>query len=159
LKALSGSTEDEIRLFVKDFRDEFKQWNGWEKGSPKRVNNLTEKVEMEKKLKVRINMAGHQRASMEWNKLKSRFKDHYSMEIQDGFKVVVCKLKKNPLGITSIAYPVDQEHLPDWFKELPFDHDAMEQGLIDKKLDNILGVLKWKLKRPEDDSAWDNIFS
>lgn len=158
MMALSGSTEDEIREFIKNFRDEFRNWPGWEKGSPKRVNNLTEKVALEEKL-GKINMAGHQRASMEWNKLKKRFKDHYSMEIQDGFKVVVCKLKRNPLGITSIAYPVDQEHLPDWFKELPFDHDAMEEGMIDKKIDNILGVLKWKLKRAEDDTTWDSIFT
>ena len=128
------------------------------KGAPKRVNNLTEKVALEKKF-GRVNMAGHQRASMEWNQLKARFKDNYSMEIQDGFKVVVCKLKKNPLRITSIAYPMDQEHLPDWFKELPFDHEAMEEALIDKKIENILGVLKWRLKRPEDDTTWGSIFS
>lgn len=149
MKTLSGTPEEEIRGFIKEFRDDFRTWKGWEKGTPKRVNNLTEKVAMEEKF-GRVNMAGHQRASMEWNKMKKRFKDNYSMEIQDGFKVVVCKLKKHPLKITSIAYPVDQEHLPDWFKELPFDHDAMEEALIDKKIENILGVLKWKLKRPEE---------
>ena len=156
--ALSGSTEDEIRIFIKEFRDDFRKWPGWEKGTPKRVNNLTEKVDLEKKF-GRVTMAGHQRASMEWNKLRDKFNDKYSLEIQDGSKVVVCKLKKNPLKITSIAYPVDQEHLPDWFKELPFDDEAMEETLIDKKIDNILGILNWQLKRPEDDTAWDSIFS
>lgn len=158
MMALSGSSEEDIRLFVKTFRDDFRKWKGWEKGAPKRVNNLTEKVSMEKKF-GRVNMAGHQRASMEWNKLREKFKDYYSTEIQDGAKVIVCKLKNHPLKITSIAYPVDQEHLPDWFKELPFDHEAMEEALIDKKISNILGVLKWNLKRPEDDTTWDNIFS
>ena len=115
-------------------------------------------MDLEKKF-GRVPMAGHQRASMEWNKLREKFGDNYSLEIQDGSKVVVCKLKKNPLKITSIAYPVDQEHLPDWFKELPFDDDAMEEGLIDKKIDNILGILKWNLKRPEDDTSWNSIFA
>jgi len=159
MQALSGVGEDDIRLFIKEFRDDFKKWNGWDKGTPKRVNNLTTKVEMEERLGARVNMAGHQRASMEWNKLKKRYKDHYSMDIQDGSKVVVCKLIKNSMGITSIAYPVDQEVLPDWFKEMPFDHELMEEGLIDKKLDNILGVLKWRLKRAEDNTSWDSIFS
>jgi len=159
MMALSGSSEEEIRLYIKDFREDFRSWDGWNKGAPKRVNNLTEKVDKEKTLGMRTSMAGHQRASMAWNDLRKKFNDHYSMEIQDGFKVVVCKLKKNPLGITSVAYPVDQEHLPEWFKELPFDHDLMEEGMIDKKIENILGVLKWKLKRAEDDTTWDNIFS
>lgn len=158
MQTLSGSTEEEVCAYIREFRTEFRKWKGWEKGAPKRVNNLTEKVALEEKF-GRVNMAGHQRASMEWNKLRERFKDNYSMEIQDGFKVVVCKLKKNPLRITSIAYPMDQEHLPDWFKELPFDHEAMEEALIDKKIENILGVLKWRLKRPEDDTTWGSIFS
>ena len=41
--------------------------------------------------------------------------------IMDGFKVVVCKLRTNALGYTSIAYPTDQLRLPKWFQELPFD--------------------------------------
>ena len=31
--------------------------------------------------------------------------DKYSQEIVDGMKVIVCKLKTNPLGYTSVAYP------------------------------------------------------
>jgi hypothetical protein len=36
-------------------------------------------------------------------------------------------------------------HLPDWFKSLPFDVDGMEQTVLDGKLENLLGVLKWDL--------------
>ena len=34
---------------------------------------------------------------------------------------------------------------PDWFKELPFDDDAMESTIIDNKLDNLIGVLEYDI--------------
>ena len=61
--------------------------------------------------------------------------------------------------MTSIAYPVDQEHLPDWFKELPFDHEGMEDALIDSKLKNLVGVLNWRIKRPEEDTTFNSFFT
>ena len=67
------------------------------------------------------------------------------MQVVDGMKVIVCKLKDNPLGWTSIAYPTDELHLPQWFRELPFDDAAMESTVIDGKLDNLLGVLDWDI--------------
>lgn len=158
IKILSGSTEEEISEYVREFRLQFREWDGWDKGTPKRVNGLTKKVELEAKL-GRVAMAGHQRASKNWNTLRHMHGDHYSMEIQDGAKVVVCKLLNNPLKMTSVAYPVDQEHLPDWFKDLPFDHDGMEEALIDQKLENLVGVLKWILKKPEDDTTFGDLFT
>lgn len=158
MMTLQDSTEEEVMEYVRQFRKEFRGWPGWEKGTPKRVNALTKAVEMEKTL-GRVNMAGHQRAAMNWNNLKKMHSDNYSMEIQDGFKVIVCKLLPNPLKLKSVAYPTDQEHLPEWFKELPFDHNSMEDTLIDSKLKNLLGVLKWTLKRPEDDTTFDSLFN
>ena len=60
-------------------------------------------------------------------------------------KTIVCKLKQNPLGWTSIGYPTDETHIPQWFKDLPFDHSEMEATVVDQKLDNLLGVLEWDL--------------
>jgi hypothetical protein len=71
--------------------------------------------------------------------------DKYSMQIVDGMKTIVCKLKSNPLGWTSIGYPTDETHIPQWFKDLPFDHSEMEATVVDQKLDNLLGVLEWDL--------------
>jgi hypothetical protein len=71
--------------------------------------------------------------------------DKYSMQIVDGMKTIVCKLKSNPLGWTSIGYPTDETNLPGWFKELPFDDSEMEATVVDQKLDNLLGVLGWDL--------------
>ena len=64
-------------------------------------------------------MPGHVRASINWNTLKRMNGDKYSQEIVDGMKVIVCKLKQNPLGFTSVAYPTDELRMPEWFKELP----------------------------------------
>ena len=61
-----------------------------------------------------------------WNNVKKMYKDQHSMDIMDGAKVIVCKLKNNPLGYTSIAYPVDELRIPQWFKDLSFDDEAME---------------------------------
>jgi len=55
----------------------------------------------------------------------------------------VCKLKDNMFGFTSVAYPIDESNLPDWFKQLPFDDDTMLETIIDNKIENLLGVLNW----------------
>jgi hypothetical protein len=72
----------------------------------------------------------------------------------DGMKLVVCKLKPNALGMTSIAYPTDQLRLPEWFKELPFDLEGMIKGLVDEKVENMLGVLDWGIR--EDTNITNN---
>jgi len=91
-------------------------------------------------------MPGHVRAALNWNTMRRINGDNYSMQIVDGMKVIVCKLKSNALGWTSIAYPTDELHLPQWFRELPFDDGAMETSVIDGKIDNLLGVLDWDLE-------------
>jgi hypothetical protein len=105
-------------------------------------------------------MPGHVRAALNWNYLRRVNGDNYSMKMVDGMKVVVCKLKPNPLNFTSIAYPTDELRLPNWFIELPFDDSAMEKTLVDKKIDNLLGVLNWELEENTDtNSTFDDLFS
>ena len=141
---LTGSGRDDIVEKVLRFKHEFKERPGWEKGTPKRVNNLTKYTKEEKRL-GKANMPGHVRAGMNWNTMKRMNGDKYSLQIIDGMKVIVCKLKANPLGWTSIAYPTDELHLPQWFKELPFDDSTMEATIVDQKVENLLGVLNWNL--------------
>ena len=102
---------------------------------------------------------GHVRGSLNWNMLRDIYNDNASMTIQDGFKVIVAKLRENPLGLNSVAYPVDQLILPDWFKNLPFDNEAMEEALITKKIDNLLGVLKWDLNEGRNNETFEELFS
>jgi DNA polymerase elongation subunit (family B) len=163
---LEGSTKDEIFSRIKQFRILFKERPGWEKGTPKRVNNLTKFWQAEhpydkligKRVYKRANMPGHVRAALNWNTLKDMNSDRYSMPIVDGAKTIVCKLRPNPMGFTSVGYPIDENHLPEWFKELPFDHDGMQSTIIDSKLSNLLGVLNWDLQETQQSVLFESLF-
>jgi len=154
---LNGGQEQAVLDFISEFRTEFKAFPGWDKGSPKRANNVTKYREKEKAL-GKANLPGHVRASLNWNTLKDLHNDKYSMGIIDGAKVIVCKLKDNPLGYTSVAYPTDELRLPQWFKDLPFDDDAMENAVIDEKLGNLIGVLKWDLTSTQTYNNFNSLF-
>lgn len=156
-KVLTDATEEEILNMISAFRTEFKARPGWEKGSPKRANNITEYQKKEEK-QGKANMPGHVRASINWNTLKRMFNDKYSMNITDGAKVIVCKLKDNPLGFTSVAYPVDELRLPQWFKDLPFNHDEMESTIIDNKINNLIGVLNWDIQSTSQSNTFNKLF-
>ena len=156
-KVLTGASEKEVLDHISEFRLAFKTRPGWEKGSPKRANKITEYEAKEKKA-GKANMPGHVRASINWNTLKRMFNDKYSMNITDGAKVIVCKLKQNPMGFTSVAYPVDELRLPQWFKDLPFDHAEMEQTIIDNKLENLIGVLNWDIRSTEEKNTFNSLF-
>ena len=156
-KVLTGASEQEVLDFISDFRTAFKARPGWEKGSPKRANKITEYRHKEER-QGKANMPGHVRASINWNTLKRMFDDKYSMNITDGAKVIVCKLKQNPLEYSSVAYPVDELRLPKWFKELPFDHEEMEATIIDNKLDNLIGVLNWDVRSTEQTNTFNKLF-
>ena len=141
---LTGVERDAIIEKIRKFKYVFKERPGWEKGSPKRANNVTMYQAKEAKA-GKANMPGHVRAAINWNTMRRMNSDNYSLQVVDGMKVIVCKLKTNPLGWTSIAYPTDEMHLPQWFKELPFDDAEMEATVIDGKIDNLLSVLEWDL--------------
>ena len=157
-KVLNNAQEKEILERISEFRTEFKARPGWEKGSPKRANNIADYQAQEEK-KGKANMPGHVRASINWNTLKRMNGDKYSQQIVDGMKVIVCKLKDNPLGFTSVAYPVDELRLPKWFQDLPFDHSEMETTIINNKLDNLIGVLDWDLESTTQDNTFGKLFS
>ena len=148
----------------------------WLKGMPKRVNNLTYyteaynkafsmnksaslyKLEKLKEENTKVMIPGHVRASINWNNMLLANSDAYSMKITDGMKVIVCRLKSNNMGYTSIAYPTDEMQLPDWFKELPFDDADMEKAVVDKKVENLLGVLKWDLSATDTTNTFHSLF-
>jgi hypothetical protein len=141
---LTGVSREGIIEKIRKFKYEFTERPGWEKGSPKRVNNLTMYGDKEIR-EGKANMPGHVRAALNWNNLRRMNSDNYSIQIVDGMKTIVCKLRPNPLGWTSIGYPTDELHLPQWFKDLPFDDAEMEATVIDGKIDNLLSVLDWNL--------------
>jgi DNA polymerase elongation subunit (family B) len=156
-----GKPKEEVIEKIKEFKRTLSEQDSWTKGSPKSVNKLTMYGEKEaKSSKGRENMPGHVRAALNYNYLRRVNSDQYSQKIVDGMKVVVCKLKSNPLGFTSIAYPTDELRLSKWFTDLPFDDEAMEQTLVDEKIENLLGVLDWDLRSVTDTkSTFDELFS
>jgi DNA polymerase elongation subunit (family B) len=158
---LGGKTREDVIERIKEFKIELGKQDSWTKGSPKSVNKLTMYGELEANSKTgKANMPGHVRAALNWNYLRKVNNDNYSMKMVDGMKVIVCKLKSNPIGFTSIAYPTDELRLPSWFTELPFDDSAMEATLVDKKIENLLGVLNWDLRENTDtNSTFDDLFN
>jgi DNA polymerase elongation subunit (family B) len=159
MDVLTGTQRDAIIEKIRDFKLIFQDRPAWEKGTPKRVNNLTKFTAAEAR-EGRANMPGHVRAAMNWNNLRRMMGDNYSMQIVDGMKTVVCKLRDNPLGYTSVGYPTDEAHIPAWFKELPFDDDAMETGIVDQKVENLLGVLNWQIaENTQIKTTFDDLFS
>jgi hypothetical protein len=150
---------DDVIEHIRKFKYEFMERPGWEKGSPKRVNNLT-KYGAAEAAQGRANMPGHVRAAMNWNNLKRMHGDNYSTSIVDGMKTVVCKLKENALGYTSVGYPTDELHIPQWFKDLPFDDSLMEATIVDQKVENLLGVLEWQIGENTDiATTFDSLFT
>lgn len=149
--------EDEILNRIVEYREEFRKLPPWKKGSPKAVNKVTwykEQLNQGKKLSI----PGHVRASWNWNNLRKANSDNYSMEIVDGMKIIVCKLRNNPMGYTSIAYPTDETRLPEWFKELPFDESLMEETILDNKLNNLIGQLGYNISSTNVSNTFNTLF-
>ena len=176
LDCLNKHSEDDVIQKIKDYKAYFKSLDPWKKGMPKRVNNLTMYEEkMLKQAKVPENyrlhklnalkeektnnmVPGHVRGSINYNNLLKVHGDNYSMKITDGAKVIVCRMKNNPMGYTSVAYPTDELQLPQWFKDLPFDEDAMEEAVLDKKITNVIGQMGFDLKRMNESETLQNFF-
>ena len=163
MDALCDKGETVVVDKITEFKEKFEALKPWQQGTPRAVNKLTyyrekELLHMTNKLTNQtqgsLTMPGHVRASLAWNNLKEMHRDQHAMKILDGQKVIVCKLKQTSENrLTSIAYPVDEVHLPDWFTNLPFDSDDMMEGIVDQKVKNLLGVLNWDLSRTKKDHA------
>lgn len=171
LDVLRGTPPDRLYADVKAFRQAFRERPGYEKGAPKKVSNLTSFITRAEAIErvgsileprgiaVTVTMPGHVRASWNWNRLCDQHHDHHAMRITDGMRIIVCKLRPNSYSFTSIAYPVDQPHLPEWFTGLPFDDAAMEETIIDNKILNLVGVLEWWDMRATKQQAADDLIT
>lgn len=149
-------TFEELVKIVEEFRQEFRQMEPHRRGSPCRVSNLTiglnkhnaynEYVEdgyvgLDKpKLHFSVPAAFNTNALMDINK------EHRWDYIRDGDKIEVLTLLKNPYNYNAVAIKTGEIYVPEWFKKLPFDNDKHEKKLIDKKLENVFGVLGWKFE-------------
>jgi hypothetical protein len=62
------------------------------------------------------------------------------------------------MGYTSVAYPTDELNLPQWFKDLPFDEEAMEETVLDKKVANVIGPMGFDLSRTTQSETLSTFF-
>lgn len=163
LDTLTNRGENFVVDKVRDFKRQFEDMKPWQQGTPRKVNKLThykDKIEaaMEQKLKGytvgNLHVPGHVTASLNWNRLREIHNDHQSTKIIDGQRIVVCKLKVTPENsMSSVAYPADETRLPEWFTSLPFAADEMMATVVDKKVSNLLSVLKWDFSRAKKEHA------
>lgn len=142
LKSLltTGNT-DNLQKILKDFKQtDWQNLKPWQKGTPKAVNKLTFYTnEYNKTGKCTV---GHVMGAINWNNLIAMNNDRKSPKIKDGDKVIVCKMKDgNIYNMKSVAYPIDLNILPKWFKELPFDEQKMSGSVVDKTIESVFGVL------------------
>lgn len=173
--ALSGHSEEDVISKIRDFRAHLRDHKPWEIGVPKRVNNLTMYTEKYIRIhgldhkniltnrrpykKEKNNMIpGHVQASIHWNMLREMNGDRYSMPITDGMKTIVCRIKPGPIGFDSVAYPIDEMNLPEWFMNLPFDYDLMEEIILRKKVKNVLGAMDWDIDAAFQSQALGDFF-
>jgi len=163
LDTLLDKGENAVIEKIRLFKEQFEDLKPWKQGTPRAVNKLThyrDKIELAGIQKAKgitvgnLHVPGHVTASLAWNRLKEIHRDQHAMRIIDGQKIIVCKLKINAENnLSSIAYPVDEAHLPDWFLNLPFDSDEMMGSIVDQKVKNLLGVLNWDLSRTNKEHA------
>jgi hypothetical protein len=159
MDTLTDKGENFVIEKIRLFKEQFENMKPWQQGTPRAVNKLThykEKLEDAglKKLKGvkvgNLHVPGHVTASLAWNRLKEINMDQHAMRIIDGQKIIVCKLRETVENtLTSIAFPVDENHLPSWFLNLPFDSEGMQAGIVDQKVKNLVGCLNWSLDRTQ----------
>jgi DNA polymerase elongation subunit (family B) len=166
MDVLTGVDQQTMYNKVKAFRQAFKTRPGWEKGSPKKVSDLSvhadDLAQLNKRglsgraVKAKKSTTPQQvQASLNYHALCDIHNDRYAMRITDSARIIVCKLLANSYAMNCIAYPIDELQLPSWFKKLPFDHVAMEDTIIDMKLSNLVGVLGWDLSLTKERAAAD----
>lgn len=143
---LVDGSKEKLYEILKEFgKTKWSQLEPWEKGRPKACNKL--KFYTDEYNKTGKCSVGQVMASINWNKLIDANNDKISPKVLDGDKVIVCSLNpNNAYGMKSIAYPLDLNILPEWFKELPFSEQDMEDSIIDTTLDTIFKAVNWKLR-------------
>lgn len=160
-----GKGELEVREAIDIFRTTFRAMPDYAKGTPCGISNLSNaKLREDDFNEMVADWVGMKKksnhfsvsAGLNTNRLMDIHQEHRWDYIRDGDKIEILYLKKNDYGIDKVALPVGVVYIPDWFKALPFDNKRHEYKLIDKKLENTLGILGWDLS--ENDNFLDELF-
>ncbi len=137
---LKGEQWDELAVDIVAFKDKIIQQSVIELGLPKGVNKL-ELYKSALDLDPNTRVPGHVRAAILYNQMLEDNNDRVSMQITSGMKIKVFYLRR-PIGkFKSIAFPVDEERVPEWFLQLNIDKELQVQKLVDNPLLNILKAI------------------
>lgn len=169
LHVLDNKSEVECIEEIIQFKEKFAALKPWQKGVPKACNGIVyytdlvaerQRLLSQNRKVANVTIPGHVRAGMNWNILRARNNDLHTTQITDGSKVIVCYLKESKdCKYKSVAYPIEETRLPEWFTNLPFDEGIMMEKLVDQKIRNMIGVLKWDLSKTEKQSQhFDRLF-
>lgn len=150
-KILAGGTRTELAEFVNNYRKEFREKA--DKFSMARimsVNNLDQATDDYMRYEVagikRVNISGHARAAINFNRFIKKIKDTSTLQIISGQKVKIFFVKKNDEGYDSIAIASDLTEFPKWFfKYFDIDLAATEEKLVDAKVKGIFGAIGWEI--------------
>lgn len=162
---VDGYEEEDLREYIDGFREQFRQMSVWKRGSPVRVKNLQTSQHLMAEFDKARDAHDFQTkkpliywaivAAANTNNLMDKFDERRWEKLRDGDKVEILYLRPdNQYGIDSVAIRVQEDYIPEWFKELPFDDQAHEKKLIDQKLDNVFGSLGWEFA-PRDHTGYD----
>jgi len=76
--------------------------------------------------------------------------DQGAKPVKSGDKIAILYLKPNYLKMTSIAFPADMSHLPEWFNEnFQVDMKVTEEKMIDLKISGIFEALDFETPSPQ----------
>lgn len=172
---VEGWEEEELRVEVEKFREVFRKMDPWRRGSPVRLNNL-----MVTNVKLDAYFASFDSdganaladlsvlelltkkppaywscmASRNTNALMDTYGEQRWEKLRDGDKVEILYLRENDHRFDVVAIRVGEDYVPEWFRSLPFDDEAHEHKMVDKKLANVFGALGWEFA-PRDHTGYD----
>lgn len=112
-----------------------------ELGLPKGINKLELYTAEYLSGGDKVRLPGHVAAAILYNKMLDENEDTQTMRITSDMKIKVFYLRR-PIGrFKSIAFPVDEERVPQWFLEQNIDVDLQIEKLVDNPLKNLLKAI------------------
>jgi DNA polymerase elongation subunit (family B) len=152
---LNKADKDAIDKVILEFRTSLNQGsaeavNPLDLCSIVSVNKLDEYVfkweHVEKMGRGKVTLPANVRSTINHNWMLERLELKDAVPIKAGQKIKILWLMQNDYGFTSIAFSSETEQLPKWFNErFEVDTAAMEQKLVDQKLQNIFDALGWSV--------------
>jgi len=153
-----------VKRTIEEFKKVFHSTDPWLLGRFSGVSNIEEGAK-KRRLFERGDIANPRlhfavTAADNTNRYIDYFDDHSIDYVRSGDKIAIYDIRKNssknPLEFETIAMPLGVQMLPQWFKEMPFDMQEMENKFITKKVQINLGALGWNLI--QNNTAADNVF-